>query len=231
MNGFYEGCFFCALAKETPRPEKCFECACPEVVRQSWIYSFGLYFARYQRQHTTSQWSQAIVLAKRCCFPLIGAFGRMLSFYFTSRLPDLRPCLITSVPSFSADFGLFRGYTSFTTRLLLDAVAGAVEDDDWMIAHDLLVQSREKPVKQHRCRSDGERKKNIHGIYTLPDARMVSGRNIILLDDVVTSGATLAECRRVLHQAGARSVTALTLARTARKKENHTLDKQEVNVM
>lgn len=229
MNGFYEGCFFCSLRKEIPRPEKCFQCARPEVIRQGWIYSLGEYFARCQRQHTTSRWSRAIVLAKECRLPMISAFGRMLSFYCTRYLSAPGPCLITNVPSFSADFGLFTCLTSFTTKLLLDAVAESVRNDNkWRIAENLLIQSRKKPVKQHRCKSDGERKRNVRGIYALSNDQAVRGENIVLLDDVVTSGATLAECRRIFCRAGARSVTALTLAKTARKRTNRVLEKQEV---
>jgi predicted amidophosphoribosyltransferase len=41
----------------------------------------------------------------------------------------------------------------------------------------------------------------------------VKGRWLVLVDDVVTSGATLAGCARVLYEAGAFAVSALTLAR------------------
>jgi predicted amidophosphoribosyltransferase len=41
----------------------------------------------------------------------------------------------------------------------------------------------------------------------------VSGRNILLLDDVATTGATLSACADALHAAGASAVYAFTLAR------------------
>jgi predicted amidophosphoribosyltransferase len=43
----------------------------------------------------------------------------------------------------------------------------------------------------------------------------VAGRTVILVDDVWTTGATLDECARVLKEAGAKEVRALTVARAA----------------
>jgi predicted amidophosphoribosyltransferase len=43
--------------------------------------------------------------------------------------------------------------------------------------------------------------------------RFVSGKSVILIDDVCTSGATISACALALFEAGATSVTALTLAK------------------
>jgi predicted amidophosphoribosyltransferase len=44
--------------------------------------------------------------------------------------------------------------------------------------------------------------------------RLVSGRYVIVVDDVITSGSTMRECQRVLFEAGARDVRGVVLART-----------------
>jgi predicted amidophosphoribosyltransferase len=42
---------------------------------------------------------------------------------------------------------------------------------------------------------------------------LIAGRRVLLIDDVLTTGATVSECARVLLEGGARSVGVLTLAR------------------
>jgi len=46
--------------------------------------------------------------------------------------------------------------------------------------------------------------------------RSVGGKRVVIVDDVMTTGATVAECARVLKRAGAASVGVLTLARALR---------------
>ncbi|MCC2630591.1 MAG: competence protein competence protein ComFC [Candidatus Paceibacter sp.] len=59
-----------------------------------------------------------------------------------------------------------------------------------------------------------ERLKNLKGCFAIPDGAHlgIKNKNIILLDDVVTTGSTIIECRRTLLAAGARQVVAFTIA-------------------
>ncbi len=57
-----------------------------------------------------------------------------------------------------------------------------------------------------------ERKENVRQAF-VADARRVNGKCVLLIDDVATTGATLASCSQALLQAGAREVFALTVAR------------------
>jgi competence protein ComFC len=65
---------------------------------------------------------------------------------------------------------------------------------------------------QARIRDRSQRLKNISGSFTVKNADLVKNRNIILIDDILTTGATLSEARKVLRAAGARKVIAFTVA-------------------
>lgn len=60
-----------------------------------------------------------------------------------------------------------------------------------------------------------ERKKNVSGAFTLVEPGSFKGKKVLLVDDVVTTGATLNECSKVLKRAGA-EVIALTVARAVK---------------
>lgn len=57
------------------------------------------------------------------------------------------------------------------------------------------------------------RVENVRGVFEVTSAERVRGRAEVLLDDVITTGATLTACAAALKQAGAQPVLALTLAR------------------
>ncbi|MFA5323765.1 MAG: ComF family protein [Smithella sp.] len=58
-----------------------------------------------------------------------------------------------------------------------------------------------------------ERKQNIKGAFEVSDPRKIVDKNIILVDDVYTTGATVNECAKTLIKAGAQRVSVLTIAR------------------
>lgn len=63
--------------------------------------------------------------------------------------------------------------------------------------------------------SGRERTENVKGAFGLNRPSEVREKRVLLIDDVFTTGATMNECAKVLKDAGAASVTVLTLARTA----------------
>jgi ComF family protein len=78
---------------------------------------------------------------------------------------------------------------------------------------DVLRRVRATPHQVGLTRA--ERAQNVQGAFRVPDAARgaVSGRRLILVDDVLTSGATLDACARALLRAGAAAVDVLVLAR------------------
>ena len=69
---------------------------------------------------------------------------------------------------------------------------------------------------QSRLKDPAARKANVLGAYRLLDGADVRGKRVLLLDDILTTGATAGECARVLLSAGAREVHCAAIA-AARK--------------
>lgn len=59
-----------------------------------------------------------------------------------------------------------------------------------------------------------QRRENMRGAFAVSDATRIVKRDILLIDDVVTTGTTVSECARVLLRAGAARVWVATVART-----------------
>jgi ComF family protein len=64
--------------------------------------------------------------------------------------------------------------------------------------------------------SAAERRVNVRGAFSVNNYEQIAGRGILLLDDVMTTGSTMDECAKELKKAGAATVVAVTVARTAR---------------
>ena len=80
------------------------------------------------------------------------------------------------------------------------------------VAAGLLVRARHTSP-QSDAASVAERMKNIRDCFAVRDPSSLAGRKVLLVDDVITSGATFFEAARTLHAAGARSIVALAVAR------------------
>jgi len=78
----------------------------------------------------------------------------------------------------------------------------------------LLMRSRPRPEKH--LLSQEERWEAVRGAFVMCPGGRVDNLRVLLLDDVMTTGATLDACARALREAGARSVLGLTIARAAR---------------
>ena len=59
-----------------------------------------------------------------------------------------------------------------------------------------------------------ERLKNIKGVFEVINREEVKGKKFIILDDVITTGATLHEAERVLKEAGVVQIKLLTMAKS-----------------
>jgi ComF family protein len=80
---------------------------------------------------------------------------------------------------------------------------------------DGLLRLRATVPQQGLSRKD--RAKNVKNAFTANEKRALSGKKVLLIDDIFTSGATLNACARALKKAGAEKVFVLTIARVTRE--------------
>ena len=78
-----------------------------------------------------------------------------------------------------------------------------------------LERSRATP-SQGAMASAKARRRNVQRAFRVPDPGRVRGKRILLIDDVVTTGATVEACARALKRAGAEHVDVLALARVVK---------------
>jgi ComF family protein len=78
----------------------------------------------------------------------------------------------------------------------------------------LLMRTRARPEKQVLTLE--ERWESVRGAFATRPGSQVDNLRVLLLDDVLTTGATLDACARALLEAGAKSVVGLTVARAVR---------------
>ena len=75
----------------------------------------------------------------------------------------------------------------------------------------MLIKSKNTP---HQVGLPPEQRRlNVRGSFSVSDPKRIEGKKIMLIDDVITTGATLDEAARVLLDSGASMVVAYTLAR------------------
>ncbi len=95
-------------------------------------------------------------------------------------------------------------------------LAGAISAESGVPVAAMTLK-RIKPTAQQVGLSRAERAANVQGAFRVPDESKarVAGRRLILVDDVLTSGATVEGCARALLRAGAANVDVLIFARVA----------------
>lgn len=99
-----------------------------------------------------------------------------------------------------------RGFNqaTFLARVLSRALAVPMSER-------ALLRIRQTPAQVGL--SDARRRLNVRGAFEVGDSQKVSAKRILLVDDVMTTGATVASAARALLKCGARRVSVLTLAR------------------
>lgn len=131
------------------------------------------------------------------------AFGKLLAEAIETELNGQFD-LITWIPV-SARRLRKRGYD----QAALLAMAAALELGD--VAVGTLRKTVDTPAQSGLTGQDA-RKSNVLGAYCVPEPELVAGKRVLLIDDIITTGATMEEASRTLLEAGAKEVVAAALA-------------------
>lgn len=137
-------------------------------------------------------------------------YGRLLAMKLL-RLRQDRFDLITWVP-ISRRRKARRGYDQ------VELLAQAVARELGMEAVCCLRRVRHGPP-QSGIRGAAQRRANVLGAYEPVEPQRFAGKRVLLLDDVITTGATIGECARVLLTAGASQVHGAAVAAASRDKK------------
>ena len=76
-----------------------------------------------------------------------------------------------------------------------------------------LLEKTAATAAQHTL-SAAERRTNLQGVYRVLDEQQVAGKRILLVDDVITTGATVDECAALLRKSGVKTVHTACIAKT-----------------
>ena len=136
-------------------------------------------------------------------------YGRMLAMKLQRQYEDGFD-LITWVPV-SRRRRLRRGYDQ------VELLAQAVCHELGMEPVSCLRKVRHNPP-QSGITGQAQRRANVLGVYDAVDPARFAGKRVLLLDDIITTGATLSECARVLLTAGAAQVHCAAVAAVRNQK-------------
>ena len=151
--------------------------------------------------------------------------GRMLAEVITGLKPVFGdvPLLVVPVPLHPSKMRQ-RG---FNQADLVARAALKLKPAGDQLTFNGSVLERRRDTESQTGLSSHQRRENIRGAFGLAMPKEVEGREILLVDDVFTTGTTVSECARILRRAGATRVWVATVARTLKTNAQYAVPNQD----
>ena len=143
--------------------------------------------------------------------PAANVLGRMLAEVIAGLEPSLRPSFVVVPVPLHARRLRQRG---FNHSELIAQAALKLRPTGGRLALNAKILERRRETQSQTGLTRHQRRENIRGAFFVAKPEALSGREILLVDDVFTTGTTVSECARVLLRAGASKVWVATVART-----------------
>lgn len=136
-------------------------------------------------------------------------YGRVMSHHMIFAMGDMKADFDLIIPVPLAKARLFkRGYNQATL------LAKPISKHFGCPVDTKTITRKYRPDMGHK--NAKQRAENIHGVFTVTDPDKIVNKTILLVDDVMTTGATFSELHRVLKRAGARAVYGVVFCRVVR---------------
>ena len=137
--------------------------------------------------------------------------------------------VVVPVPLFAAR-ERERGFNQ--ARLLAEAAVKRLRkiDPAWRLNVSCSALQRAKDTRAMYSLDPSERRKNLRGAFRMTDAEAIRDREVLLIDDIMTTGATARECARVLLRGGAAKVWVATVAKAQPEAVAATADANDVAI-
>jgi ComF family protein len=149
--------------------------------------------------------------------PVAKRLGAMLADEVLA-IPDLpRELLAVPVPLHGGKRRT-RGFnqSELLARGLMSAMRRRQPEMQIRLAAALLV--RQRATESQAGLNPHERRRNVRGAFSVPHPETIAGRDVLLVDDIFTTGATARACSTALRRAGARRVWVATVARAQKQR-------------
>jgi ComF family protein len=148
--------------------------------------------------------------------PIADRLGMLLADSLEAFVGEAPRMVVIPVPMHAAKLRQ-RGFNH--AELLARAAMGQMRrrHPQWGLYLETGLLKRARVTVSQAGLTTHQRRQNLRGAFFVPHPELLKGRDVLLIDDIYTTGATARACSRVLRNAGARSVRVATVARAQRE--------------
>jgi ComF family protein len=146
--------------------------------------------------------------------PIAGRLGALLADVLEPFAPT--PMLVIPVPMHAVKQRQ-RGYNHAELLARAAMVEMRRRHPQWVLHLETSLLRRVRVTVSQAGLTTHQRRQNLRGAFFAAKSARLAGRDVLLVDDIYTTGATVRACSRVLMNAGARSVRVATVARAQRE--------------